>query len=583
MDTNAVYVATEGVNAGELEAHSSTVHPLEGISSSGDIMQELEVVTRVELDVACSSEKLVNLNILMMHVATRESDFEGFVSEREHISSDSAEKALEFDLLSGILDSEVSELTDFISTLQMEIINGHETISSLEHLGNVFEEMEEKLHDSEESLKQSLDQVSEIRMQSAKFQRILFSYGGHENWNDDNGVDFVENGENLNAKIRMQTAEQQRHVLRMLEKSLARELDLEKKVADSRQIEDELKLRLNSSEHEVFCMDEETSVILERLFEADNAAEVLMGISKEILGQLQIVQLNLNSSLQREGELSSKLQDSMEKQKAEDSALQKLESSLSEARNKLIVSNSAVSTLREKVSSLEEQLKESEKVDLLEKQLRESDIQIQHAVASAEASQEKQSMLYSTIVDMENVIADLKSKVLKAENRAENAEEKCIILSESNSDLSEELSFLRVRMKCLEASMHQAEDKKVAMAKDINIRTKVITDLVMKLALERERLHKQISLLTKQNKILLENLLHKNKNSSVTLSHDGKGIGKGILLSKHDITTTTCKESKESTKFSATSFETRSQNKFLLVRLNWGLLVLHPNLRLRGI
>jgi hypothetical protein len=80
-------------------------------------------------------------------------------------------------------------------------------------------------------------------------------------------------------------------------------------------------------------------------------------------------------------------------------------------------------------------------VNLLGRLLRESDIRLQHAVASAEASQEKQSMLYSAIGDMENLIKDLKLKVSKAESRADRAEEKCIILSECNEELKVELNF----------------------------------------------------------------------------------------------------------------------------------------------
>jgi hypothetical protein len=56
-------------------------------------------------------------------------------------------------------------------------------------------------------------------------------------------------------------------------------------------------------------------------------------------------------------------------------------------------------------------------------------------------SQEKQSMLYSAIGDMENLIKDLKLKVSKAESRADRAEEKCIILSECNEELKVELNF----------------------------------------------------------------------------------------------------------------------------------------------
>ncbi|CAL5325955.1 hypothetical protein CsSME_00005319 [Camellia sinensis var. sinensis] len=627
MDVDSVHEATapnEEINTAESEAELTNVDSLEGISFSGDIVQGVgtagEVLTRVELDLACFSEKLVNLNILMMHVATRESDFEAFVSDKEHVLGDSIVKAIEFDLLSGILDSELRELDNFMPTVQTDITNAHEIVTSCKYFGQPVEELEDKLLDSEESLKQSLDQVSEIRVQSTKFQRILSSFGGEENGNGDKDVDILGSGEFLdhNAKIKMQTAEQQRHFLRMLEKSLAREMDLEKKVGDLRQIEEELVLRLQSLEQEVLFVEEEAEVVWERLFEAENAAEVLMGISKETLGRLQIVQFNLNGSIQREENLRFELQDSMVKLKAKDSATQELE-------DKLALANSEAATLKEKVSSLEKHLKESEiellnakssadvsqqalhskinemekaiedlkekksgaetraesaeancklltetnmklnedfdllkgsaseKTDSLEKQLKESDIQLQHALASADASEEKQNMLYSTIHDMENLIEGLKSRISKAENRADSAEEKCIILSESNSDLNEELRFLRSRLGSLEASLHQSEENKMATVKDIGIRSKVITNLVMQLALERERLHKQISSLTKENKILLHQA---DKDSSKAMSHDGRGNDKDLWFSKHAFSSATCvKENKEESDFSAPSVE----------------------------
>lgn len=178
METDAVCEASVyDVDIGDPEAESNKVNLLGGISSNGEVIGELgnagEVLTRLELDLACSSEKLVNLSVITMHVATRESDFEAFASEEEHMLSDSTEKALEFDLLSGILDSEVRELDKFMASLQADVITSCEFVSSFKHLGESFKEMEGKLHDSQQSLKQSQDQVSEIRTQSAKFQRIL--------------------------------------------------------------------------------------------------------------------------------------------------------------------------------------------------------------------------------------------------------------------------------------------------------------------------------------------------------------------------------------------------------------------------
>ncbi|KAL6994093.1 hypothetical protein U1Q18_012197 [Sarracenia purpurea var. burkii] len=565
MDEDVVHDAgppNEDLNIAGPEAELTSIDSLEIIPSDEDMVHVVgtvsDVLTRVELDLACFSEKLVNLNILMMHVATRETDLEDFVSDKDNIGGDSIIKAMEFDLLSGILDSEVRELDNFMSTILSEISDVRKTASSCKNLGQALNEMEDKLHDSEESLIQSLDQVSEIRVHSARFQRILSSFGGEENWKGEKDVDILGTGEFLdqNANIKMQTAEQQRNFLRMLEKSLARELDLEKKVGELKQIEEQMKLRLYSSEQEVFFMEDAAAVIWVRLFEAENAAEVLMGTSKEILGRLQIVQFNLNGSLQHEENLRYELQDSKEKLKAKDCAIQKLE-------DKLALADSEALTLREKVNSLEKHLQESEiellnakssadairavhseKLDSLERQLGESDIQLQHALASAEANQEKQSMLYSTIHDMENLIEDLKSRASKAENQAESAEEKCITLSESNADLNEELRFLRSRLGSLEASLHQAEEAKLTTAKDIGIRTKVIANLVMQLAFERERLHKQISSLTKENKILLQQA---DKDPSLIGSHVGRGNG----FSK-----ATCgNESKEASDFSGTGFE----------------------------
>ncbi|GLT30814.1 hypothetical protein SLA2020_055990 [Shorea laevis] len=636
-------VSVDDFNSVAPEPGSIKVDISAGISSCGQVTEELgrvgELLTRVELDLARSSEKLVNLSILTMHVATREGDFESFTSENNSVLIDSAEKALEFDLLTGILDSEVKELDKIICNLQTDMINAHEMISSFRHLRKTSVEVEKKLHDSEVSLKQSQDQVSEIKVQCAKFQRTLSCLDGNKNWIGDQGVDSAED---VSAKIRMQTAEEQRQILRMLEKSLAREMDLVKKLTESRQIEEELKLRLLSSEQELFCMEEEVTDFYERHFEAENAAEVLTGISKDLLNRQQMLQFYLNNSTQRETELRSKLDGSMEKLEAKESALQKFESSnarindslkaqndslktsLTEAEDKLFLADFEVFTLRETLSSLENQLKESEskllnervqsdesqeqhnvlygesnelenvvedlkeklskaenraesaeakckllnetnmelneglgllknsgitpeKLEALEKQLQEPDIQLQHAIASIEASQEKQNMLYLTIKDMGDLIEDLKLKVSKAESRAENAEGKCTVLSESNAELSEELSFSRGRLECLEASLNQAEEMKMATAKDIDIHAKIIRNLLSQLAVERERLHRQISALAVENKILIMKLKKTDKNDSVVLSHENTVNCKEFLFPKQDRVAAPARESKEVT------------------------------------
>lgn len=364
-------------------------------------------------------------------------------------------------------------------------------------------------------------------------------------------IGSLDNGEfsDMTSKIRMQTVEQQSHVLRMFEKSLARELDLEKKLSELRQSQEILKLGL---QQELFNMEVDVEITWERLLEAENAAEVFFGKSKELMSRLQMAQFNLNGSIQREGELKSKCEEFTEELKAKDNTLLKSESINAELREKvnslekqleesklqvhdLRVSaerkedsdskihemENVISCLGEKVSEAEKRAESAEaeckllrdsnlelneklnlvktstsrkanEVNLLEKQLRESDVRLQHAVASSEASIEKQTMLLSMVKDMESLIQNLKSKVAKAESQTESAEEKCIILSEANSNLIAELNLVRSRIQFLEASLHQNEETKKATAKDITIQTKLITDLIVQLALERERLHEQV-------------------------------------------------------------------------------------------
>lgn len=588
---------------------------------NGKGMEELECAVKVllslDLDLAYSSEKLVNLHVLLMQVWARENVFEAMAMEKDHISADSIEKALVFDLLSGILDSEVREIENFMDTLQAEIVDAHKKIYSCSHLRELFNVMEEKLIDCEESLKQSQEQVLKMNTQLAKFQRVFLEFE-YQNGKNDENIDSRENGQlsNINLKLKMPAVRQQRHILRVLDKSLERELDLEKKLLEIRQSEEELKLKMHLTEQVGFCMEEAAGAIYGRFLEAENLAEVLMGISKELVGRLQIAQFNLNGSIQREAEAKYKLLDCMEQLKAKETASQRLEKINSEpcvsqreqtTSIKVNFDESEVFTLREKIQLLEEQLKESElqlknahasneamqeqlsgmdnlieslkegilkaeskaesaegkltlltetnlelteemgflkdstteKAGSLEKQLRDLQIQLQHAKASSEASQEQQNMLYSAIWDMETLIEELKSKVSKAESKTENAEEQCILLTETNFELNKELGFLRDKMDCLEKTLHQVKCEKTASAEDISIRTRLIMDMVMQLAFERERIQKQLYSLTEDNRILVEKIQKAKNNASVIMYGNGDGEEKDFLFVKHNSATAT--------------------------------------------
>ncbi|KAE9615718.1 hypothetical protein Lal_00017329 [Lupinus albus] len=528
---------------------------LEGVSSDAD------VIRNVGIGVACFSEKVSNFSIFVMHMETLEGELE---------TSDSVEKVLVFDLLCGVLDSELRELDLFLGTLLAEIAEAGERVSlsssSIWH---------EKLHESEHCLKQSEEQFSEIKKQSSTFERTLSSYKREGNVNVEEGEILIEDDQSLNvsALIKLQTIEEQKDILRMLEKSLASEMDLEKNFNDSKQIEEKLKQRVVSLEQELNVMEEEANDAWERWFEADNASDILMGISKELLGRLQISEFNLNGLRQHESELRAKLENmcSLEKQlKQSECQLLNVKASADEYQmlynvkcSEIRVMENLIVELKENASNAESRantaeadcklLKETdtelnselkllkETVESLERQLKESNLRLQHAVASAQASQEKQSMFYCTIKDMEHVIKDLKSKVLKAESRADSAEKKRIILSESNAELNEEASFLRSRLECLEGSLHQVEEAKVATAKDVSKRTIVFKQLLTQLAVERERLYKQLSHLASENKILVVKLKQACKDTSEEVSptsatsHEVDKTWKNVSANDNDV------------------------------------------------
>ncbi|XP_071741500.1 WPP domain-interacting tail-anchored protein 2-like [Rutidosis leptorrhynchoides] len=96
----------------------------------------------------------------------------------------------------------------------------------------------------------------------------------------------------------------------------------------------------------------------------------------------------------------------------------------------------------------------SNKMSLLE-------IQLQHTKASSESGQEQQNILYSAIRDMETLIDELKQKVSTAEIRAESAEDQCLLLTNTKSELTKEVATERER---ITKQLHtQTEEKKIMM------------------------------------------------------------------------------------------------------------------------
>ncbi|KAM0012051.1 putative WPP domain-interacting tail-anchored protein [Helianthus debilis subsp. tardiflorus] len=352
-------------------------------SSVADTFQELEsvgeVVTRYELDMACVCEKLANLNLLLMHMETIEDGFEAFVSDTNPNMSDLELKALEFDFLSGFLNSEF--------------------ISSSKLLGDASMEQEDMLRDSEKSLQHSMDQLLELKARAAMFEKNVSRFYGGET-RKENDSEAADNNElpELKDKMNLHTMEHQRHILRMLEKSLEREIEFEKRLSESTQIEEALTLRLHASEQEVILAEEETMVTLEKLYDADHSSEILMGISKDLLGKMKTLQTDLKKP-------ASKDQETQKANMEKDNMIKDLKQRLAEAEYRAANAEAKITLLTKTSNELKSS---SEKVVMLERKLRDAKTKLKNNKSRTNSFENLESMVVMmiSVPYVEETVAD---------------------------------------------------------------------------------------------------------------------------------------------------------------------------------
>ena len=132
-----------------------------------------EVLARVEHGVACSSEKALNMEMLLIKVEDVASEHAALSVEIGDPSSEEVAKAFEFDTLSGVLNSEVKELDDFVASLRVIIVEAGRKLLDAVYSEDLSAEMEKKLQDSEKSLKRTQDVIADVRKRSAKFEGDL--------------------------------------------------------------------------------------------------------------------------------------------------------------------------------------------------------------------------------------------------------------------------------------------------------------------------------------------------------------------------------------------------------------------------
>jgi hypothetical protein len=142
--------------------------PAQGGEGAAEASAEA-ILERVYRDTAFGSEKLLNLDMLVMEIARRASDIEPLMWDPRSISSESVGKAFEFDVLHGIVDSEVSELEKLAASIQTDIGNAETKALGGEPGSRVTDELCAR----KESLKQMQDVISDIRTQLATFENAI--------------------------------------------------------------------------------------------------------------------------------------------------------------------------------------------------------------------------------------------------------------------------------------------------------------------------------------------------------------------------------------------------------------------------
>ncbi|KAL6577733.1 hypothetical protein OROMI_010061 [Orobanche minor] len=537
----------------------------------------LEISSELDTTLAGCSDKLEDLENLLSRLFADENHIVSNAFEND-ICIELIEKIFTFDLLSIIINLKLRELDDSMGALEDITIDALCKVSSCQNSTELVTGLVCRLHDSEGLLKHSRDRVLEMKIQLAKLQMNSFSSAQHD-WH--HGL--------------VRTIEP-RDTLRMLEKCLTRELEFEKELKELKQNEDDLKSKVGLVEQVALRMEEAAEVAWGRFLEADSTAEVLMGISKDVLEKLHIAQFNLSRSTKREEEKNHRLQDFTNQLCAKEAAIvklggdiarldadnaegknlsskaQKLEENLKITESKLEEANASNEKSRERIKEMEfeiEALSEktraaerraesaeekaahlnelnlelseevdflkgindsnTKKVSMLEKQLRELDSELQYSRASSKASQEQQIKLYAAIWDMEKLIDELKQK---AESKTKSAEEICVMSSETDSDINKKIVVLRSRVEHLENSLNQAALEKKMCAEDISIRSSRIMETVLRLAVERERIQKQLISCTRENKLMRERLRKVQEDKSVILESNRSCDEKECQLSR---------------------------------------------------
>lgn len=306
---------------------------------------------------------------------------------------------------------------------------------------------------------------------------------------------------------------------------LLRIKDLETELQASRQKEQELQKVLLIAQDKISSPEEMEMNLTNRIFEVENLAEVFRGISKDAQEKIDTLEQDLKVASQREIQLGIRLKELEEKLLMQDKTIQlattrgkELEQLLASQANDAEINLQAAKENYARTDSEAKRL--SEKLNLLVACVKESDYQASQASVSSLAVGVELQVLYGKLSEMKTVLQDLQGKLVAEKGRADIAEAGSVALAKQNSKLNDDLARLQVHMDTIQKRLDEVETEKQSTADLVSSTTKNIISLTEQLANERQRLHKKISSLVKENHDLtIECSESKNKLPDLSSKH----------------------------------------------------------------
>lgn len=392
-------------------------------------------------------EKIHFLEETLCQVEKEREAYEKLAKQTEKHSIETLERALELDYLRVITESRAKEMEQMVSSLQEEVFGLYQKLDQYEQTQEGLNKREENVTKDEEELKHSK----------------------HANMSED---------------------------------SLARFKDFDTALLASQQKERELQESLIAAEEKACINEDIANSTTERLFEVENLAEVLRGISNDAKEKLYRAERDLKNASEREIELQTKLEDTERKLLMQEITAHFATTRATELEQLL---GSQADDIKMKLQEAKELYafpevsNLSEKLNILVDCKKVSDEQASHAYVSALAKEVELQVLYAKLAEVETLLQNLQGQNLAIESRAQTAEAECSFLADRNLKMYGDFADIQVQMDELQTTLHQIERTKQSATYQVSSTTKNINDFTEQLANERQRFQKQISTLVNDN------------------------------------------------------------------------------------